>query len=256
MIEWNSICCFYIIKNLSIRQPAPAIFKYYLKLSDIVSKIAIIENSSGLAEFFTKFLDKIEYEIFPVWKTPVLPKNDFQAYFFTGDFNNISDGLSPVHKAEIEFTKSIENEKIFGSCFFHQLISMIYGGLVGKRETRFLGWYKMVIEKNHPIFNGLKEPYFLNLNIDEIVKMPNTGEVLATNPECKYQVIQYGEHILTCQSHPEILLQEGLDSIREHREGLLDHCPELDKMVRETKDLADDDVNEKFLSNIIAWLVS
>ena len=219
-----------------------------------MTKIAIIENSPSLGDFFIKFLNSKEYEIFPVWRTPTLPRDEFDSYIFTGDFNNISDGLLPIHKAEIEFTKSIENKKIFASCFFHQLIGMMYGGTVGKREIRFLGWYKMVIEKSHQIFKGLKEPYFLNLNVDEIIKKPNTGELLATNPECKFQVMQYGDNILTCQSHPEVLLLEGLESIKEHRESLLNNCSNLDQMVAESKALADDSANEMFMSNIITWL--
>lgn len=219
-------------------------------------KIAIIENSDCLAKFFTKFLTAKEYEIFPVWKTSKLPIEKFYSYIFTGDYNNIHDGLLPIHKKEIEFIKSIENKKIFGSCFFHQLIGLIFGGDVGKRKTRFFGWQKMVIERDHQIFKGLKEPYFLNLNIDEIIEKPINAEVLATNPDCKYQVLKYGENILTCQSHPEILQQEALASIKEHRDVLLNNCPNLDEIVKQTKGFALDKSNEIFLSNIITWLRS
>jgi GMP synthase-like glutamine amidotransferase len=221
-----------------------------------MSRIAIIENSEGLGSYFTKFLDEKEYEIFPVWKSPILPKEDFDSYLFTGDFNNISDGLLPIHRKEIVFTKSIQNKKIFGSCFFHQLIGMVYGGSVEKREVRFFGWHKMTIIEHHHIFNGLKDPYFLNLNVDEIIKKPETAHLLATNPDCRYQVLQYGENILTCQSHPEVFKKEGLESIRKYRESLMRHCPNLDKIVEQTSKYADDESNEIFLSNITEWLLS
>jgi GMP synthase-like glutamine amidotransferase len=191
-----------------------------------------------------------------VWKSPILPKENFDSYLFTGDFNNISDGLLSIHKKEIMFTKSIQNKKIFGSCFFHQLIGMIFGGVVEKREVRFFGWHKMTIIERHQIFNGLKEPYFLNLNVDEITTKPKTAQLLATNPECKFQVLQYGENIITCQSHPEVLLNEGLESISTYRENLLQRCPDLDKITEETSKYADDESNEIFLSNITEWLLS
>ena len=220
-------------------------------------KIAIIENSPGLGGYFTHFLEGIDYVIFPVWKDPRMPENKFDGYIFTGDFNNISDGLLPIHEAEIDFVKSIINDtKILGSCFFHQLLGMIFGGKVSKRLTRFLGWYEMVIEKEHQIFNGLKTPYFLNLNVDELITLPESAKILASNPDCKYQVLMYDDNILTCQSHPEILFQEGLDSIREYRDSLLNNCSELDSMVAQTKIHADDTMNKLFMANIIDWLVS
>jgi GMP synthase-like glutamine amidotransferase len=230
-------------------------YKYHPKLLWFVAKVAIIENSPGLGEYFTRYLEGIEYDIFSVWETNKLPDDVFDAYIFTGDFNNISAGLSPIHEAEVKFVRSMDNKKIFGSCFFHQLIGKIFGGEVGKRDTRFFGWYKMIIEQEHPVFKGLREPYFLNLNVDELVTKPETANVLATNPECKFQVLMYEENILTCQSHPEILFQEGLESIREHRESLLQNCSSLDEMLRQTRDFADDDTNKLFMSNIVKWLL-
>jgi GMP synthase-like glutamine amidotransferase len=220
-----------------------------------VHKIAIIENSNGLGNYFTKFLDTKQYELFHVWKNYKLPDKNFYSYIFTGDFNNISDGLLPIHRKEIEFVKSIIDKRIFGSCFFHQLIGSSFGGSVKKRENRFIGWQKMVIKKHHQIFNGLTESYFLNMNIDEIVTPPPTAKILAINPGCEYQVLQYGENILTFQSHPEIYKQEGLDLIKEQRNGLLINCPNLDKIVNQTKDFANDDSNEIFMSNLTAWLL-
>ena len=220
-----------------------------------MKEIAIIENSPGLGNYFIKFLDKNQCEIFPVWKNNQLPNKDYDSFIFTGDFNNISDGLLLIHNAEIEFVKSINEKKIFASCFFHQIIGLIFGGSVGKRENRFFGWHRMIIEESHPIFNGLKESYFLNLNIDEIKTPPKNAEILATNPDCTYQVLQYGENILTCQSHPEILQQEGLESIKEYRNALLNGCPNLDEMVNQTKDFADDESNEIFMSNLTTWLL-
>lgn len=226
------------------------------KLSGYVKKVAIIENSKGLGDFFARLLDTKQYEMFPVWKTSQLPQQRFDAYIFTGDFNNISDGLLPIHREEIEFLKTIKNRRTFASCFFHQLFGEIFGGEVGKRETRFLGWHKMTIEKGHPILNGLHEPFFLNLNVDEIVKKPREAKILATNQDCTYQMLQYGENIVTCQSHPEILKQDALELIEEHREELMVRCPNLDRVVGHADRFADDESNELFLSNMKKWLFS
>ena len=221
-----------------------------------MARIAIIENSEGLGGYFTRYMDRDEYEIFPVWKTSELPGREHHSYLFTGDYNNISDGLLPLHRKEMEFVRTLGDRKIFGSCFFHQLLGVIFGGRVEKRERRYLGWHRVTIERDHPILEGLDVPYYLNLNVDELVKVPETATILATGQGCRYQALQYGELIVSCQSHPEIFRQDGLEAIRKHREALLDRCPELDTMVEETKGFADDGACEVFLMNMTRWLRS
>jgi len=103
-----------------------------------MKRIAIIENSKGLGNFFTTHLDNEEYKIFPIWNTSLFPDEEFDAYIFTGDYNNISDGLLPIHRKEIEFIKTVKHKKIFASCFMHQLFGEIFSGRVAKREKRFL----------------------------------------------------------------------------------------------------------------------
>ena len=227
-----------------------------------MKKIGIIENSQGLGRYFTRFMDPDEYEIFPVWNTSQLPWEKFDnfdpcnAYIFTGDYNNISDGLLPVHRKEIEFVKTIRGKRIFASCFFHQLLGLVFGGAVGRRETRFLGWHRTAVEREHPILDGLKEPYFLNLNVDEITVRPENAIVLATNPDCRYQILRYGENIVTCQSHPEIFRDEAMELIEEHRKGLMNGCPDPDSFVSRTRKYADDEACRIFMTNLTGWLLS
>jgi GMP synthase-like glutamine amidotransferase len=217
-------------------------------------QIAIIENSEDLAKYFIKFLDYDEYEVFPVWYTSKLPEDDFYAYIFTGDYSNISDGLLPRHELQIQLVKKIHDKKIFGSCFFHQLIGLAYGGKVVKRKHRYLGWHETVFESRHEIFNRLKDPYFLNLNVDELIEIPEKAQVLATGLGCKYQILKYGKYILTCQSHPEIYKGEALDVINAHKKSLLVRCPDLEKIVSQTKKYANDDDCRRFMLNMMEWL--
>jgi GMP synthase-like glutamine amidotransferase len=117
-----------------------------------------------------------------------------------------------------------------------------------------MGWHQTVLKDRHEIFNGLKDPYFFNLNVDELVEIPDNAEVLAAGQECKYQILKYGKYILTCQSHPEILKQEGLEAIKVHRESLLARCPDLDEIVENTKSYANDDDCRRFMDNLMEWL--
>lgn len=219
-----------------------------------MSKIGIIENSKGLAEYFIKFLDYDEYEVFPIWYTSKLPEDKFDAYIFTGDYSNISDGLLPRHELQIQLVKKIHDKKIFGSCFFHQLIGLVYGGKVVKRDHRYLGWHQTIFETRHEIFNRLNNPYFLNLNVDELIEIPDNAEILATGQECPNQILKYGKYILTCQSHPEIYKGEALEAIKVHRESLLVRCPDLDEIVKQTKNYAKDEDCRRFMLNLMEWL--
>ncbi len=222
-----------------------------------MKRVAIVENSKDLGSFFARYLKEGEYQLFPVWKDPVFPDaQNFHAFIITGDYNNLSDGLLPLHEQEIEFLRSVGDKKVFGSCFGHQLLGVLNGGTLGRRTERFFGWNRMNIVAEHPVFKGLKNPFFLSLNGDELVEKPSGAEVLATNEDCRYMVLQYGETIISCQSHPEIRKQEGLASIQENRASLLDRCPDLGDIVNRTMDLADDRASDNFLSNIMVWLRS
>ena len=218
-------------------------------------KIAIIENSDGLGRHFSNFPGDIEFNIFPVWKTSRFPDEEFDAYILTGDYNNVSDGLLPFHEKEVEFLNTIKGKRIFASCFAHQLLGQVFGGKVEKRRTRFFGWQPVFIREEHQVFEGLKEPCFLCLNGDEIKEKPESAKVLATNPECQYQLLLYGQNTLTCQSHPEILKLDSLKLINEHRARLSPRCPDLDEILDRTERFADDDVNEAFMGNVVEWLV-
>lgn len=252
-----------------------------------MKRVAIIENSEGLGHYFTKPFEENEYVIYPVWKTNLLPGeygeeagaavnynedtakvNDrekdgnngkevhdhFDAYIFTGDFNNITDGLLPIHEKEIEFVRSIRDKKIFGSCFFHQLLGHIFGGKVGKRDHRFFGWHPFVIENDHPVFKDLEDQNFLNLNIDEVIEYPMDCITLGTNQDCTYQFLQYGDDILTCQSHPEIFLEESIELIIKHEQGLKVRCPDLEEILERTIGSANDEMNRRFMFNLREWL--
>ena len=221
-----------------------------------MSRIAIVENSDGLAKYFEGHLDGVDHETFPVWEIPRLPDVEaFDAFIFTGDYYNISDGLLPIHEMEVEFIRSIGEKKIFGSCFAHQLIAEAFGGKAGRREERFFGWNSLTITEDHPIFDGLDEPYFLSMNGDEVTEKPAEAVVMATHEGCKYQILRYGDNIITCQSHPEIRKMDAIESIREHMAGLLDRCPDLDDIVDRTIGFADDRYSDTFMANVVKWLL-
>jgi len=113
----------------------------------------------------------------------------------------------------------------------------------------------MNIINDHPIFQGLDDPYFLSLNGDEVVTKPENADVLAVNAECRYQMLSYGDNMITCQAHPEILKDEAMETIREHESGLLIRCGDLHDIVDATVGFANDEASKRFLGNITEWLL-
>ena len=218
--------------------------------------IAVIENSEDLAKYFIGHMDGIEHDVYPVWKDPVFPTDDYDAYILTGDYHNISDGLLPFHERELEFIDSIRGKRIFASCFAHQLVAHMNGGRVAKRERRFLGWHPVRIVDRHPVFEGLDDPVFLSLNGDEVVEKPAVARLLGINPDCTNQVLLYENEILTCQSHPEILKDDAFRIIERHRDRLSVRCPDMDGLLERTERLADDEASLTFMANVLRWLIS
>ncbi len=222
-----------------------------------MTRIAIIENSAGLARFFTGYLEDVEHETFPVVTGSEFPDaSDFDAFILTGDYYDLSEGLLDYHQREIEFINSAGKKRIFGSCAAHQLIGHAFGGRIGKREKRFFGWHGITVLEDHPVFAGLVDPYFLSLNGDEVVEKPDDAVVLAAHDDCLYQVLSYGENILTCQSHPEICKHDALMAIRDNKERLLDRCPDLDEIFDRTFPNSDDRHSDTFMNNVVKWLCS
>jgi GMP synthase-like glutamine amidotransferase len=218
-------------------------------------RIAVIENSEDLAGYFIGHMDGVEADVFPVWKDPVFPTDEYDAYILTGDYHNISDGLLPFHEKEIEFVKSISGRRIFASCFAHQLVAHMNGGMVGQREVRFFGWHPVQVMEPHPVFKGLDDPVFLSLNGDEVIEAPPDARSLASNPDCTYQTLLYSDRILTCQSHPEILKEDAFKIIGKHRDRLADRCPDMDGIIARTEGVADDEASREFMANVVKWLL-
>lgn len=218
--------------------------------------ICIIENSPGLSVYFENFLlnHSVLFTVFPVYKNGLFPEKSFKSYIFTGDFSNISDGLKPYHLKEIEFIKSIKESKIFGSCFSHQLISKIFGGVVSRRSERHFGWNRINLIKAHRVLINIDDPYFISMNGDEISKISEKSELIGTSKSCHNQIISYNDNILTMQSHPEMLIDDVKRLTEIYRNELSDRCPFLDEVFKKTVGFSDDDVNWSFMKNLVSWL--
>lgn len=123
-----------------------------------------------------------------------------------------------------------ENVPTIGFCAGHQIIAQAYGGKIGSMRRLQLGekdpnpnyhpglykeWgFKRVrIMKQDPLFDRLgNEIVVAEYHYNEVKRVPNKFDVLATTNECQIQAMKYKEKILYgTQFHPEAYDEKHTD---------------------------------------------
>lgn len=165
------------------------------------------------------------------------------AYLMTGSKFGVNDGL-PWIEALAVFLRELWQCRVptLGVCFGHQLMAKALGGTVRRSEK---GW-GLGVSCNQVIRRKpWMEPYQTELRLlvshqDQVVVLPPQAEVLARSEFCPYYLVQYGDHFLSVQGHPEFCkgysrdlmqmresiipaerLRTGLDSLHAEPDSLL-----------------------------------
>ena len=223
-----------------------------------MERIAIIENSPLLARYFRHFLEAegVAHETFSVWRGASFPDGGFDAYIMTGDFHNVTDGLKEYHKGELKFLSKVSDEKIYASCFSYQLIAYQHGGTVARRNKRLISWERLSVTGGHPSLTEISEFSAICMNTDEVAEPPDDARWIATSENCRYQMLAYGENILTCQAHPELMLGRNRLTINLTSFLLAKGPTAAYRDLRKTRAIASDSDSEKFMRGVIRWLIS
>jgi GMP synthase-like glutamine amidotransferase len=128
------------------------------------------------------------------------------AYLTTGSKFGVNDGLPWVDVLE-DFIRELWEHSIplVGVCFGHQLMAKALGGEVGKSVK---GWgvgvsFNQVVMRKHWM-----EPWQEKLDLivshqDQVIRLPAHAEVLISSTFCPFYVVQYGQHFMSVQGHPE-----------------------------------------------------
>ena len=128
------------------------------------------------------------------------------AYLITGSKAGVYEPLDWIAALE-GFIKALDREqrKLVGICFGHQLMSQVLGGTVGKSDK---GWgvglsVNQVVAKKYWM-----QPYSDHLDLlvshqDQVIELPPGAEVLASSDFCPNYLIQYNDHFMSVQGHPE-----------------------------------------------------
>lgn len=209
-------------------------------------------------DLFDPLLDdaapRIEWKIYYVLRDEFPSSADeCDAYLVTGSKHGVYDKLPWMIRLS-EFIREIVSEKkrLTGVCFGHQVIADALGGEVVKAEQGFgigMHEYKMVIpqELSHLAKDGelsLQTTFKVNvMHGDQVVKLPETAEIIASSEFCEFAGLYYPEGVLTYQGHPEFDNQFIRDLI-EYKWGL-----GQDWVSQQVKDEAIDSAEDKAASS-------
>ena len=98
-----------------------------------------------------------------------------------------------------------EGRKLLGVCFGHQIIASALGGTVALSEK---GWgvgmsVNQIISQQSWMNPAINEFRLLVSHQDQVTVLPKQTKVLASSSFCPYFLLQYGQHFLGVQGHPE-----------------------------------------------------
>ena len=137
-----------------------------------------------------------------------LPTNidEYDFYITTGSKASVSDDLEWVQQL-VSFIQLLDREKkkLIGICFGHQLIAVARNGKVEKSDK---GW-GIGIARNrvisHPEWMKEETPE-INILVshrDQITELPDDTFIIAESDFCPFFIVQWGDHFLSIQGHPE-----------------------------------------------------
>lgn len=183
-------------------------------------------------EMFRALFDKaqldVQFELYDVTMGQY-PRNidDCDAYMTTGSKHGVNDDI-PWLPGLLHFIKELDHrkKKYVGICFGHQLAAKALGGRVEKSHR---GWGVGVSFNRIDIKKDWMTPYSTALDLivshqDQVVGLPRYAQVLASSDFCPHYMVQYGDHFLTIQGHPEFpheyssdLMDDRIDRIPANR---------------------------------------
>ncbi len=136
--------------------------------------------------------------------------DECDAYIITGSrhsvfdtdelwINPLRDFIVRLHKAKI---------KAIGICFGHQLIAEAMGGKVERADCGWqIGVHRAIIQQQADFMRPKMATFHVAMMCeDQIQTLPENATVLAKSQGCDYIMLQYDNHFLSIQGHPEFSL--------------------------------------------------
>ena len=167
----------------------------------------ISRNSEMIQDMFNAIDGSFEFESFNCQNGHYPDDIDqYDLYITTGSKAGVYENKAWIQKL-IKFIRQLDakKKKLIGICFGHQVMATACHGMVEKSGK---GWGLGVAANrviNTPDWMSEKKNE-LNLLVshqDQVVTLPKDAQVIAESDFCPFFVVQWRDHFLSTQGHPE-----------------------------------------------------
>ncbi len=151
--------------------------------------------------------NEIEFDVFNCQQFEYPDKPEIYDFFVTtGSRAGVYEDEAWIHRL-IDFIRLLDQQrrKLLGICFGHQAIAEACGGKV---ENSTLGW-GIGISENRLIHSAAwMQPELQSLRMlvshqDQVVDIPSSAIRIAESDFCPFFMVQWSDHFLSVQGHPE-----------------------------------------------------
>lgn len=149
----------------------------------------------------------VQFDVFDA-RTGRYPENlDGYDFFITTGSKAAAYDTDDWIRQLIEFIRKLDSQerRLIGICFGHQLIALARNGSVERSPK---GWGVGVASNRLTTTPDWMEESTQTLNIiashqDQVSTLPADARVIAASDFCPYFVVQWNDHFLSIQGHPE-----------------------------------------------------
>ncbi len=166
----------------------------------------------------------IDFDVFDCQQMEYPPHPEIYDFFVTtGSRSGVYEDEAWIRRF-IDFIRELDQKriKLVGICFGHQAIAEACGGKV---ENSAKGWgiglsQNRIIQSAPWLDPELQSLRLLVSHQDQVIKLPAQARVIAASEFCPFYLVQWSDHFLSVQGHPE-WRREYSRTLIEFRRGLL-----------------------------------
>ena len=159
---------------------------------------------------FQAFFDLVEHDLelveYRVTEGEFPQAGDCDAYLITGSPKGVYDDEAWIARlSEFICRTHAHQTKLVGICFGHQILAHALGGHAQKSEKGWgLGLRRLQVDGGQPWMTPpLRQGSFYFCHQDQVVRLPETAELLAGSEFCPNGMFVIGGQVLGLQAHPE-----------------------------------------------------
>ena len=144
------------------------------------------------------------------------------AYLITGSRHSVYDGLAWIAPLAAFVGQALDaGSKVLGICFGHQLLAHFFGGRTERASGWAVGVHESRVVAEAPWLQPGRERFaLLSSHQDQVVRLPEGAELIATNDFCPIAGFVWGRQALAFQGHPEFSKPYAAALMDQRREDL------------------------------------